>query len=123
MAGESSLPFMEGRDGTTNAVPVVFNGRAKWLARQQMKIFGFGKSFSLTQHVRKVDVFGALLCGAIIGFRMMFAEEDFSYDYSAYIYYFDLLGDYSFLEVLQHAGELFPYVLLPRHRSSNSVSS
>lgn len=78
-----------------------------------MKIFGFGKQFSLTQRARKWDVAGALLCAAVIGFRMMFAEEDFSYDYSAYIYYFDLLGDYSFFDVLQHAGELFPYVVLP----------
>jgi hypothetical protein len=81
-----------------------------------MKIFGFANHYSLAKFrfVKNRDVLGAILCGALLAFRLMFAEEDFSYDYSAYIYYFDLLGDYSFSDLLQQAGNLFPYVVLPR---------
>lgn len=79
-----------------------------------MKLFGFGNQHALLNRTKGVDVLGSVLFGLALAFRLMFAEEDFSYDYSAYIYYFDLLSDYSFLDVLQHAGELFPYVVLPR---------
>jgi hypothetical protein len=79
-----------------------------------VKLFGFSNQHTLLNRAKSADVLGAVLCGLVLAFRLMFAEEDFSYDYSAYIYYFDLLSDYSFLDVLQHVGELFPYVVLPR---------
>jgi|GEM_PF-3448365 len=79
-----------------------------------MKIFGFDQFHVLSKSARKADVFGAMLIGAALGLRLLFAQEDFSYDYSAYIYYFELLSDYSFLDVMEHVVDLFPYVLLPR---------
>jgi hypothetical protein len=81
-----------------------------------MKIFGFANHYTLAQNQfgKNADVLGAVLCAALLALRLIFAEEDFSYDYSAYIYYFDLLGDYSFLDLIQQAGNLFPYVVLPR---------
>lgn len=79
-----------------------------------MKIFGFDQFHVLSRTARKADVFGAMLIGAALGLRLLFAEEDFSYDYAAYIYYFELLSDYSFVDVMERVADLFPYVLLPR---------
>ncbi len=79
-----------------------------------MRIFGFHQFHVLSKNARGADMIGALLFGALLGLRLLFANEDFSYDYAAYLYYFELLSDYSFLDVMERVGDLFPYVLLPR---------
>lgn len=59
-----------------------------------------------------LDAAVAALCGLMLGLRLLNADDSLSYDYAAYIYYFDVLSDTDFSEIISNAKDLFPYVVL-----------
>ena len=58
----------------------------------------------------RLDYCFMAIAAACVFLRLLNAGADFSYDYAAYIFYFEVIGDYSVLELLGSSFSTFPYV-------------
>jgi EpsG family len=55
------------------------------------------------------------LLASIVFIRLMSAEDDFSFDYLAYINFFNALGEYEFFDLFGAQFLVFPYISIPKH--------